>query len=138
MPDYYKGSLFLIQVGSGGGGETFTTVACARSTSFSLNSEQIDVTSKCTMPWKTLIEGGIRSASASFSGIFNNDATLATMITKARDGVISNFKLVSARGDSFTGAFQVTSMERSGEYNDAEQYSFSLESSGAITFTPAA
>jgi len=35
--------------------------------------------------------------------------------------------------NTFTGAFQITSMEYSGEYNDSAQYSLSFESAGAIT-----
>lgn len=134
----YNGDLFLIKLGNEDGPpETFTTIACMRSTSLSLNNEQIDVTSKCDTPWRELIEGGIRSMSLSLSGIFNDDATIDSINDIALAGTIKNYEIVSERGDSYTGAFQISSFERSGEYNDAEQYSVSLESSGTITHTDA-
>ena len=131
----FNGSDFLIKVGDGGGPEVFTTIACMRSTSFSLNNEQIDTTSKCNNQWREMIEGGVRSMSLSLAGIFNDDATMATMIAENNQGAISNYQITSGYGDVYEGAFQATTQERSGEYTDAEQYSMSLESAGEITYT---
>lgn len=132
----FNGDLFLVQSGDGGGPEVFVTIACMRSTSFSLNNEQIDTTSKCDTPWRTLLEGGVRSMSLSLAGVMNDAVVIQTMIIAMLAGSISNYKIISEYGDEFLGAFQAASFERSGEYNDAEQYTMTLESSGAVAYTP--
>jgi len=115
----------------------FLTVAGMRSTSMSINNEAVDVTDKGDVPWRTLLAVGIRSMELSASGIFSNADVLNDIMTDVTNGAISNFKITSGRGDSFLGDFLVASCERSGEYNQAEQYTLSLSSSGAIAYTPA-
>lgn len=137
MAEGYQGKDFLLQLGAtaGTGTTPYATVAGMRSTSLSLNNEMIDVTNKDNVPWRTLIEGGVQSMSVSLAGVFKDHATLQDMMTIAFAGGIRNFKLISGEGDSFTGAFKLSKLERAGEYNKEETYSISLESSGAITFT---
>lgn len=137
----YKGRLFLVKRGQGDGPpETFTTVGGMRSTGMTINNETVDVTDKGSAPWRELLAGaGLKSMSISLAGVFKNDAELKALQQRilATDGTdILNFQIISESGDKFVGAFQITSLERTGEHVGEEQYSISLESSGAITFTP--
>lgn len=137
MPNYFNGTEFVVQLGNNDGPpETFTTIACQRSTTGSINNEQIDVTAKCNTPWRQLLEGGIRSMSLSLSGVFNDDQSMADMIGIHNAGSIRNYRLISEYGDVYEGAFFAASMERSGEHTDAEQFSMTLESAGDISYTP--
>lgn len=135
----YCGKDFLIQKEDLVTPLTYNTVAALRSTGMSINNEQVDVTEKGSMPWRQLIECGVRTISLTGAGIFTDDATHDELVADAMtDGqTIRNFQIVSGRGDKFAGPFQIASLERTGEYNGAEEYSISLESAGAIVYTPA-
>jgi TP901-1 family phage major tail protein len=135
----YCGKDFIVQRGNADGPpETFTTVAHMRSTSMSINNEMVDVTTKTDVPWRQILDGcGIQSMSISLSGIFSDDVSHDNVQADAMAAAIKNYKLVSGRGDEFLGPFKVTSFERTGEYNDSEQFSMTLESSDQIGYTPA-
>lgn len=115
--------------------QPYQTVAAMRSTSLSINNEQVDVTEKGSVPWRQLLAVGIRSMELSAAGIFTDDYTHNEMMADVTAGTIAGFKVISGRGDTFVGNFLVGSVERSGEYNGAEQYTMALSSAGAITFT---
>lgn len=132
----YLGKDFLVQVGDVASATNFVTVAAMRTTSLSINNDQIDVTEKDVMSWRALLEGGVRSMEMSAAGIMTDGASLTTMRNAVMTGQIRYFKIVSALGDSFVGLFQVASMERSGDHDKEEVYSIKLMSSGAITYTP--
>jgi TP901-1 family phage major tail protein len=133
-----KGRDFLVKVGNGGSPtETFTTVAGMRSTSMTLNNEIVDVTDKDGDAWRKVLAGaGIQSMSIKLSGVMSDAASAMDMQAKAFANTIHNYELVSGLGDTFAGAFQITSFERGGEYNKEETYSLTLESAGTITYTP--
>ena len=133
-----KGRQFLVKLGDGASPtEAFTTVAGMRSTSLTINNEQVDVTDKDGDAWRKLLEGaGIQSMSIKLSGIMSDATTAMSMQAHAIANTIHNFKLVSGLGDDFTGPFQITSLERGGEHNKEETYSMTLESAGTITYAP--
>ena len=54
-------------------------------------------------------------------------------IPKAFSIILKDFEQIIEIG-TFTGAFQVTSLEYAGEFNGEVTYSMSFESAGAITF----
>lgn len=112
---------------------TYATIAGQRSTSFSINQEQIDVTDKDDSRWRKLLEGGVRSMSLSTSGLLQSAAAHGALVTAAAAGTIANYQIVYADGLTFTGAFQIASLEGSGEYTDSQQFSLTLESAGDIT-----
>ena len=74
--------------------------------------------------------------SLSISGIFNDDDSMQRAIDAQMAGTIDAYQVVSDAGDTFAGNFMITTIERNAEYNDAEQYSISLESSGEVVYTP--
>lgn len=134
MATKYAGREFLLKVSGGGSPDEYTTVAALRSTSFSINQEQIDVTDKDDDAWRKLLEGGVRSVSISGAGILTNHASHERLLTLVTAGTITSYQIVFSSGRSITGQFQIASFEGSGEYTDAQQYSVTLESANTPTF----
>ncbi len=133
---FAKGSKFYLQIEDTPGSDTWTTVGCQRSTSITHAREQIDVTGKCNMPNRTLINGGVYSVDISASGIYDNSAGQRAFEAIVQSGDIVNYKVVDEdTGDELEGPFQVSSYEKTGEYNAEVQFSSTLLSAGAITFT---
>lgn len=132
-----KGSLLLLKVGDGGTPtENFTTIGGLRTTAFSHNNQTVDTTNKDSGAWRQLLDGaGMRAISISGTGVFTNAASEETVRGFAMNNQIKNYKLTFGNGDSMTGAFQITSYQRAGNYNNEETYSLTLSSAGAITFT---
>lgn len=136
---YGYGKDFLIKMGDGGAPEVFTTIAGLKSNSLSINNEAIDVTNKDNAYWRQMISGGIKSLSISGSGVMKDAASIKALmaaIVSISNGDIVNFQVVSSLGYKFQGAFLVQSFEPAGDVGKEETYSFKLESSGDITFTP--
>ena len=129
-----KGSAVLIKVGNGASPEVFTTIGALRSSSITINTEQIDITNKDSARNRTLlVNSGIHSFSISGSGIFDDGATHQTILTAFSASTFKNYQFLVPDFNTFTGSFQITSIEYSGEYNDSAQYSLSFESAGAVT-----
>jgi predicted secreted protein len=120
---------------AGGTASTFENVAAMKSTSMSINNEEVDVTDKGTMPWKQLLACGVRSMALSASGVFTNDQSHNDFVSDANSGAIVVYRIISGRGDQYIGPFLNASIERSGEHNGAELYSISLSSAGQIAYT---
>jgi TP901-1 family phage major tail protein len=130
-----KGSAMLMKVGNGGSPETFTTIGGLRSTSLTINNESVDVTNKDSSNNRTLLAAaGVTSISVSGSGVFTDASSEATIRTNASADTQNNYQFLVPDFGTFTGAFQITSLEYAGEYNGEVTYSVSFESAGAITF----
>ena len=129
-----KGSSLLVKVGNSASPEVFTTVAGLRDTSISINAETIDVTNKDSARVRTLLaDAGIKSFSISGSGVFTDGASEQTILTNFSATTFLNYQFIIPSFNTFTGSFQVTSLEYSGTYNDAVTYTMSFESAGAVT-----
>jgi len=129
-----KGSALLIKVGNAASPEVFTTVAGLRDTSISLNAETVDITNKDSSRVRTLLaNSGIKSFSISGSGVFFDSASEQTILTNFNAATFSNYQIIIPDFNTFTGSFQITSMEYSGSYNGEVSYSMSFESAGAVT-----
>ena len=130
-----KGSAVLMKVGNGGSPETFTTIGGLRSTSLTINNESVDVTNKDSSNNRTMLAAaGVQSISVSGSGVFTDAASETTIKTNVLADTIDNYQFLVPDFGTFTGGFQVTSVEYAGEFNGEVTYSMSFESSGAITF----
>ncbi len=131
-----KGTLFLLKVGDGGGPETFTTVGGFKTASFNINTASVDVTNMGSNGMRELLAGaGIQTMSLSGNGVFTDSAAEETVRANAAANSIDNYQLVAGNGDTWQGAFLINSYQRSGNFDGAEAFTISLESSGAITFT---
>lgn len=119
-----------------------TTIAGLRDTSLTINETEVDVTSKDDAGIRQLLEGNIlRSVSVSGSGVFKDAAVLASVRTAALAGTSLDLTVVipgdSTSGGSYTGLFRITSFEESGTHDGEQQYSLTLASVSAVTFTAA-
>lgn len=133
-----KGRLFLLKLGDGATAETFTTIAGLLTTDVSMSQEAVEVTTKDSAPHRKLVaDTGTRSMSISATGVFQDDAALASVRSAWANGTLNNYQLVYGNGDKLEGAFLVTAFSENGAHNGAMQYSMTLESSGAVPFTAA-
>jgi TP901-1 family phage major tail protein len=129
-----KGSAVLMKVGNGASPEVFTTIGGLRDTSITINQETVDVTTKDSSRVRTLLEqGGVKSFTVSGTGVFDDSASHQTVLSDFDGSSFTNYQFLMPDYNTFTGAFQVTSIEYSGTYNDSAQYSLTFESAGAIT-----
>jgi TP901-1 family phage major tail protein len=140
-----KGLDVLIEINTTG--STFVAVGGMRSSSITLNDESVDITNKDSKGTRTLLAGaGVNSISISGSGVFTNDTQEQLVRTSFQaqqntsDGSSSqtpaykDFKFTVPTLGTYTGSFQITSIEYAGEYNGEATYSMSFESAGYVTF----
>ena len=126
---------------------TKTTIGGLRSTSITLNEESVDITNKDSLGNRTLLAGaGVNSLSVSGSGVFTDSAAEVAVRTafqaqqntsdgsSAQTAAFESFQFIIPNLGTYTGNFQITSLEYSGEYNGEATYSMSFESAGYITF----
>jgi TP901-1 family phage major tail protein len=127
-----RGRAFVLKIETAP--SVYTTIAGQRTTSLTINSEQVDVSSK-EEEWRTLLTGaGVKSISLAASGVFKDSAAADLLRSNALDQLIDNYQIVFEDGDVWQGGFQIASLEFTGEYNGAREFSATFESSGTITF----
>lgn len=133
-----KGRNMLLQVSDGGGPAVFTSVAGLKSNTFTINNELFDITTKDSNAFRELLaDTGTRSFTMGGAGIFKDTVDEKQMLTQAMEGTILEFRMIFETGDFFQGFFQVASLEYTGEFNGAREYSITLENDGVVTFTEA-
>ena len=124
-----------MKIGNAGSPEAFTTIGGMRSTSLSMNDEMVDITNKDSSRARTLLaQGGTNSMTVSGSGVFTDSASEATLRQKFDISALTNYQFLVPDFGTFTGSFQLTTLEYAGEFNGEVTSSFTFESSGAITF----
>jgi len=139
-----KGLDMLIKMDISG---TQTTIGGLRSSSISLSDESLDVTNKDSLGTRTLLAGGgVNSVAISGSGVFTDSASEVALRTSyqaqqnttngssAQTAAFETFQFLVPNLGTYTGAFNITSLEYAGEYNGEVTYSMSFESAGYITF----
>ncbi len=128
-----KGKDLLLKVYNG---STYETVAGLRSKRLAFNAETVDSTdSESTGRWRELLAGaGVQRASVSGSGIFKDLASDATVRNAFFNASILNWQVIVPDFGTIAGAFQVTALEYSGQYNGEVMFDLALESAGALTF----
>lgn len=124
----YAGRDFLLQILDG---STWLSSLSDRSTSISIGNEQVDTTSKDATPWRELSAFGVRSADISCSGLWTDRRVASVILSAAFDQSLVSARVISGpSGDVIVeGTYLIGSVERTGEYNGAEQYSISMSSS---------
>jgi TP901-1 family phage major tail protein len=125
----------LIKVGDAATG---TLLGGLRTTNFTMNNQVIDVSTKDTNGWRELLEdGNVKFFSISGDGIFKDSASDETIRGYVFANTLNTFTFIFPNGDTIEGTFQITNYQRKGDYEGAETYSMTLESSGIPTFTAA-
>lgn len=133
-----NGKDLLIKMDIDGNG-TFETLAGLRASRISFNAQNIDTTSmESEGQWRELLAGGgVRSASLTGSGVFRDGATDAKAREVFFSGELPDFEVIIPDFGSITGAFQISSIDYSGQYDGEATYEMSLSSAGAISFAAA-
>lgn len=134
-----KGKDLLLKLDTNGAG-TFETVAGLRSRSLSFNAQTVDVTNTdSTGTWRELLgEAGAKSASLSGAGVFKDATSDASVRELFFAGMIRTWQVIIPDFGTVEGAFQITSLDYSGEHDGEMTYDLSLASASALSFTAAA
>ena len=139
MTTAYSGRLIKLAVGDGADPEVFTAIAALRDTTITETEQAVDTTTKDDLGVRSLLSGRILHAfSVTGTGVFTDDASLATLRTSMRAGTHLNYEIEviessATGGETLTGSFRVTNLEFSGTFDGEANYSISLESDGTIT-----
>jgi len=130
-----KGSAVLIKTTVSG---SVTTVGGLRSSSITLNDEMVDITNKDSSNVRNLLpQGGVQSMTISGSGVFTDSTSEQQLRTDFGASTFTTYNFVIPDLGTYSGTFQITSLEFAGEYNGEATYSITLESSGTISFAAA-
>lgn len=114
-----------------------TPIAAVQSKSMTVNDEPVDITSDDDSGERTVMsESGLRSVDLSVEGVQTDD-TLKDLALGSGSRLISNITITWDSGDTLAGSFYLASYEESGASGEDLKFSASLQSSGALTFTPA-
>ena len=135
-----KGKDLLLKLGDGGSPEIFSSIGGMRTRTFSLNSSTVDIThAQSPNGWRELLAGaGVRQASFSGNGVFINDAAAENVRLSFFNGAVDNWRVVIPGFGTIEGPFQIGNLDYSGEYDKEAAMSLTLESAGALSFTPEA
>ncbi|MEM1019626.1 MAG: phage major tail protein, TP901-1 family [Sphingomonadales bacterium] len=133
-----SGRAFLLKISDDGDPATYQTVAGLRTNQLTLNSEAVDVTHKGSGGWREILAGaGVKSVSLRGTGIFTGSTAETALQTKLMAASAADCQVTFEDGARFEGPFFVTSIDFTGDHNDARTYSVSLESAGAVSFVSA-
>lgn len=130
-----KGRDLLIKIDPSGSG-AFETVAGLRATRISFNAGTVDATSADSPGgWRELLTGaGVRSASISGSGVFKDAASDAMLRQAFFDAAALPTQFVVPNFGLIEGAFQIASLEYSGDHDGEATFEASFASAGALSF----
>jgi TP901-1 family phage major tail protein len=133
-----KGKDLLLKVDADGAG-SFATVAGLRARTVAFNAASVDVTDQESAGrWRELLEGaGIKTARISGSGIFKDAASDETLRSYFFSGTVRAYQVIVPDLGTVEGPFQIASLEYAGQHDGEVTFDLSLESAGALTFTPA-
>ncbi|OJF95898.1 phage major tail protein, TP901-1 family [Pararhizobium antarcticum] len=128
-----KGKDLLLKIDNGG---SYVTVAGLRSKRLAFNAETVEATdAESAGRWRELLGGaGVQRASLSGAGIFKDQNSDALVRSAFFNSTILNWQVVIPDFGTLSGAFQVTALEYSGQYNGEVLFELALESAGALTF----
>lgn len=138
-----KGRELLIKLRTGTSPVVFSTLCGLNTKSMTINNNEVDVTTPdCVAPggalWTEVLSGAKR-VSVSGNGFFEDRTTEGALNTIAMDDdPLGVFQIIVPAFGTFEGTFFLSSVEYGGEAEGGVSYSFSLASSGAVTFTAAA
>ena len=137
-----KGRSLVFQFDTGGA--VFAAVAGQRNTSFSMNNEIVDITSKDDATAEgalhrvLLAQAGVGTCSISIDGVYLDTANFDTLRTACRDNTFVSVKMLSPGATidgTLTGSFAITNITEAGAYNGEMTYTMTFESAGEYEFT---
>lgn len=130
------GKLVLLYIGDGGSPEAFSLIARGTAHSVTINNTEVEVNTKDSGGWRDVYpEGSIKSLSVTMDGVYEETADQEALRALAMSTVkpAGNFRLNLGGTRRFTGEFQVSSYQHSGETEGFAAFSVQLSSNGIIT-----
>lgn len=122
--------------------DTFAAICVTEQRSLTINNEIIDITKPdCASPGSKLASAGmygIQKLTLAGAGAFVNNAAVKATIADTVNQVTTGYQVTVPDVGVFIGDGLLATGELSGDKSGELQYSFSLELTGTITFTPAA
>jgi len=112
------------------------TVAGARTKSFTIGNEPVDITSDDDSGFRTMLSvAGTKTLDMTIEGVTKDGALIA--LASGSSGLIEGVEITFPGIGTIAGDFFVASVEVGATYNEATTFSASLQSSGAYTYTAA-
>lgn len=123
---------------SSDGGNTFAVIAGARTDSFTINREGVDITDKDDSGVRTMLaETGTFSIDASVEGVLKDD-TLLALAADPTQTALYDFQIDVSGLGTFQGSWYLGNFEANGaEGTDPTTFTANIQSSGSITYTSA-
>jgi predicted secreted protein len=110
-----------------------TRLLGGRAKTMTLNGEPVDITSDDSAGWREhLAAFGVKSVDVEVEGVLKDGVLVAAWFA---DDLAAYTVTVTGIG-TFTGQFKLTSVPLTGSHDGSINYTGTLQSSGAITFTP--
>lgn len=115
------------------------TIAAARTHSFAIANEIVDITNKDSNAFRTLLEGaGTKALTLEIEGVLNKGGGAVTnFIQNAINNSIDIYSLFFNDGFTLEGSFQIESYSIAGDHNTEQTFTATLQSSGAYILTEA-
>ncbi len=133
-----SGALTMIKVGNGASPEVFSIINGIRRAQFLLSNQLLNSSHAASGPWRLIqASGGLQSLTVTASGVFTDSASERAIRGYAIANSINHYRLYFAKGDSMSGAFHISSYAQQAATDNQEEYSFTLQSAGDITYQPA-
>jgi TP901-1 family phage major tail protein len=133
----YRGLDFILEVRTDADPEVWTKVCGLTQSGLTINAESVDVTDNCSDGWREMLEGaGVRSVSITASGNSSDNAAQAFITNAILNNQFIRARIRRGAGDEFEGTWQIPSNGFSAPFNGAETFEVTLESAGAISYTP--
>jgi predicted secreted protein len=120
--------------------EAFDDLTGLTSTSISESATVQEITNKSSNNFREILDqAGIKSMSVSGNGIFSSDWSQSKMRSLFLAQKINRYRIFVVPTDSsvlkyWEGCFKIASMEQSGELDNSQQFSATLESSGEFSY----
>ena len=114
------------------------TIAAARTNSFAIANEVVDITNKDSNAFRTLLEGaGTKSLTLEIEGVLDKSSSADEFLLKANNNSIDIYSLFFNDGNTLEGQFQIESFSIAGDHNTEQTFTATLQSSGAYTLVQA-
>lgn len=114
-----------------------TLIAAVVSKTVTINNEPIDITTDDDLGFRTLLEeSATKSVDIGVEGVLEEDTLLAVAANPATAAFITADKVEFPSGALVEGNFRLNSLETSGSVDGRVDFSATLQSSGAWTWTP--
>jgi len=130
------GKDLLVKIDDGTG--NFVTVAGLRTRQMTFNADAVDVTDQDSVGrWRELLAGaGARHATISGTGIFKDVASDALVQQNFFAGIVKMFQFVVPGFGTLKGPFMITALVYKADHAQGVMFDLTVESAGALTFTP--